>query len=351
MAWGRGFVPLAGRNTIDRSTGAPARVVTYDAGLRWTVSPALALDGFVSNALGNTGALAYVADREYRALGTGVRVRPGAADRPPPPEPATRRASGTRVPLALAPLAPATLDRGRAVVRARWGTHGLLAALEGAIVRQLQAGVYLDLLRGTRDEGELGALARLTVAESPSTRLGLVLAASRTNNPLVNLLAARSDELQRLGLPKGGFRFGDESLEEGRLYTLTGAIPLQASVGDRTTLRAAPVLGYVQRHGVQVGGVTIGVDRDVGAAVRLVGESGVAVGRGNRLDAVGRSPAVPWLLALAWHLPDGGTPGRRGVAAIELFATNRAGDSPFHMLRVRSHGNLSAGIGVRATWP
>ncbi len=346
--WGRGFVPLAGHNTIDRSSGAPARAVAYDAGLRWSLSPALALEGFVSNALGNTGALAAIADREYHAIGTGLRVHPGAADRAPPARAARgaaqRDAHDAVPPLALATLAPAGLARGHASLRARWGGQGLLAALDGAVVRQLEVGAFIDLLRGTRDEGELGALARVTLGESPHASVGLTLAASRTDNPLVNLLAARSDELQRLGLPRGGFRFGDESLDEGRLYTVTGAIAVERRMAPHTLLRTAPLIGYVQRHGLQIGGVAVGVEQGMGGAMRMLVESGVAVGRGNRLDLRRRSHAVPWLLGAAW-MPRGAAVG------LDAFVTNRAGDSPFHMLRLRSHGQLSAGVGVRGTWP
>ncbi|MEP7383616.1 MAG: hypothetical protein ABI910_18165 [Gemmatimonadota bacterium] len=349
-AWGRGFLPMRGNNGITRSTGAPARVFTYDAGIRFAIAPSLALEAFLSNALGNTGALAYVADREYLAIGSGVRVRPGASDGPAPSRRGESVDGRPEAPLALAALAPPYLDRGSVGFRARWGSQGLFATGEAAIVRPLQVGVYTDLLRGTRDEGEVGALARLALAEWPGATFGLVLAASRTNNPLVNLLAERWDELQRLDLPKGGFRFGDESLEEGRLYTVTGALTLLGRLSDRTTLSASPLVGYVQRRGVQVAGLAIGAQHAVAPSLHLAAESGLAVGRGNQLNAVGRSHAVPWLIALGWQRR-AAVPRRTRAPIIDLFVTNRAGDSPFHMLRVKSGGDLSAGIGVRTVWP
>lgn len=354
VAWGRGFLPLTGHNTIRRATGAPSRIPAYDAGIRLELSPALDAEAFASNALGNTGALAYIADREYGAWGVGLRVRPGPRYNTPSSSSADRSSPVTganRTALALASVAPALLNRGALAASVRWGQQGLLASVEGAPVRQLQIGLFTDLLRGTRDEGEVGAVARLTLLDrAPEMTAGVILAASRTNNPLVNLLAARWDELQRRGLRKGGFRLGDENLDEGRLYVVTGAIPIRWRAGDATTLHAAPIVGYVQRRGVQIGGLALGAEQVVHPSLRLAVESGVAVGRGNRLNEVDRSHAIPWQLGLAWALHSGESDEHAQPLSLELFLTNRAGDSPFHVLRVRSGGAISAGIGMRAHW-
>ncbi|MEO1186924.1 MAG: hypothetical protein AAFX46_20590, partial [Cyanobacteria bacterium J06636_27] len=57
MLWGDSFVPFSGNNTINRDTGLPARIIGFNAGVRYFVNPRLATDLFVSNTLGNTGAL------------------------------------------------------------------------------------------------------------------------------------------------------------------------------------------------------------------------------------------------------------------------------------------------------
>ena len=56
------------------------------------------------------------------------------------------------------------------------------------------------------------------------------------------------------------------------------------------------------------------------------------------------------LLGLAWALHSGESDEHAQPLSLELFLTNRAGDSPFHVLRVRSGGAISAGIGMRAHW-
>lgn len=354
--WGRAFIPVSGNNTIDRESGRPARAVPYDAGFRLRLNPALDAELFASNALGNTGALGFIPDREYRAIGAGLRIRPNSrfARSGIPVGARTGSAPSGSPAVALASLTSARLSRGTGLIRLRGGGQGVLGSAEFAPVQALQLGAFVDYLRATRDEGELGAIARLNLYERIGrypVRMGVLVAASRTNNPLVNLLAGRWDELERLGLPKGGFRFGDENEREGRLYVVTAALPVEGDISPRTTVRAAPIAGYVQRWGLQLSGLAAGIEQQLRPALVLALESGVAVGRGNVLTSRGRERAVPFAVALAWSPgAKGGDTPKHGVA-IDAYVTNRAGDSPFHMLRVRAGNGLSGGIGVRAAFP
>ncbi|MEO0936080.1 MAG: hypothetical protein AAFY21_20890, partial [Cyanobacteria bacterium J06641_2] len=77
ILWGDSFVPFTGNNTINRDTGLPARIIAFNAGVRYFVNPRLATDLFVSNTLGNTGALSIVTDRDYPALGFNLTFLPG----------------------------------------------------------------------------------------------------------------------------------------------------------------------------------------------------------------------------------------------------------------------------------
>ncbi|MGH7711154.1 MAG: hypothetical protein ACREOG_07715, partial [Gemmatimonadaceae bacterium] len=77
MLHARLFAPLTGANTIRRETGRTTRWTVYDVGLDYSVNPVLTTDIFVTNALGGSGALSLVADREYSALGARLRLTSG----------------------------------------------------------------------------------------------------------------------------------------------------------------------------------------------------------------------------------------------------------------------------------
>lgn len=355
--WGRGFVPLTGHNTIDRGSGRPDRATAYDAGVRLRLNPALDIELFSSNALGNTGALSFIPDREYHAVAMGLRMRPGERFASAPLPVADRFDDEDEVPptgLALASLAPTTMRQGKLNARVRGGGQGVLGAVEISPVRSLQLGAFIDFLSGTKDEGELGATARVTLVEENSAtplRVGVLVAASRTNNPLVNLIAGRWDEINRLGLPKGGFSFGDEDLEEGRVYVVAGALSVEKRLNVRSAIRAAPVVGYVQRHGVQLTGVAAGFEQTLSPALSLALESGFTAGKGNELTARGRKHAVPYAVIVGWRPGTSSRVSSIAPLTLDAYVTNRAGDSPFHMLRVRAGGGITGGVGLRMTVP
>jgi hypothetical protein len=347
--WGRGFVPLSGHNTIARRSGRAVRAPAYDAGLRLRVHDGLSAELFASNALGNTGALAYVVDREYVSIGGGVTFRAGGR--------ATRIANEQRgldtlsasAPITLASLGAWTLPRGRAMLRVSGGGQGALASLQVAPVDAFELGVFLDYVSGLVDEGELGAMGRLRFADERSGALltiGALIAASRTNNPLINLLTGDRDELRRLGIGKGGFTPGDESEAEGRLYTLTAALPVERWVASGLRLRLAPVVAYVERRGVQLAGAVFGAELSPARTVALAADvGGDFERRGKVLTSVGREHAATWRAGLSWR-PD----GLARLVVLDLYATNRVGESPFHALRARADNEATVGVGTHVVF-
>lgn len=351
--WGSAFVPLAGNNTIVRDSGRPARVLTFDAGLQLVLSPFASGELFISNALGNSGALSMVGDREYRAVGVGLRLRPDATATVVPDEDVESGGRRASRPLAVRQLAAPWLAAHAGTAGGRFSAQGVLVSAEWSPVPGVQGGAFLDYLSGTRDEGELGALIRVLVRDGHGRlvpRVGVVAAGSRTNNPLVNLLAGNWREIDRLGLGKGGFRFGDEDGYEGRLYVVTLSLPLEWALPRATTLRVAPTAGYVQRNGLQLSGVAVGVERPITPALTIAADGGLTFGKGNVLLDDRRARSLPWSLGAAWRPAASGGGALAGVT-VEGFVTNRAGDSPFHALRVRAERGLSVGGGVRLAFP
>jgi hypothetical protein len=308
------------------------------------VNPALGTELFLSNALGNAGALAFIADREYAAIGAGLRYTSGSQrNATAPPNGAPPMDPGAAASLVNQSFARAL----RPAIHA--GNSGTFVSLGGAPVTDLALGTFLDYVSGTLDEGELGGLVAVRFVRqglSTPVSLSVLASASRSNNVLVNLLAGRGDEFARRGLKKSGFRFGDESVADGKLYLLTGALTVRRDFANGGHAWGAPTLSTVQRRGVELVGVAGGVTFPFASALRATVESGVPAGRdGNALHAASRVRRIPWLASLAWTVP--GTP-----ISIDMYGSNRVGTSPFHVLRVRANGDVAVGVGVTATlWP
>lgn len=334
------FAPFSGANTIRRATGRTARWPVYNVAVGYAVNPMLATELFVSNALGNNSALSLVADREYAAVGTGLRYMSGGRR-----SSRGRRTSSDRVPMGSGAssslLDPTFSDALRMSVGG--GSGGTHVSLGGSPVSDLSLVAFLDYVSGTFDEGDLGALAAVRfVRQSPQTpvSLSVLLGASRSNNVLVNLLAGRADEFARRGLKKSGFRFGDESVADGKLYLLTGAVPVRRDFANGGHVWGAPTVAAVQRRGIELAGVVGGITWPLAAALRATLETGVPLGNeGNALEATSRVRRVPWGTSIAWTAP-------RTPFTLDLYATNRVGNSPFHALRVRANGGVDVGVGI-----
>lgn len=343
--WARGFVPASGNNSISRGSGSPVRVPAWDAGIALHLNPALDAELFASNALGNTGALAFIADREYRAIGTGIVFRPFAPDTryneskdesssPPLPPPLSRAASFVGA-------------SRRGSVSLAGGGQGLLASIDLSPAEGLRLGAYLDNVAGIEDEGELGASISMRLIDQSSSMpftLAGTISGARTNNVLVNLLSGQRDEFVRRGYSKSGFTFGDESINEGKLYVLTGSVTAQHRMDRALMVWMSPTVAVIQRNGVQLVGVSSGLTGRLTPTYSLAAEVGVALSeRGNTLMTEGRVRRVPWELALVREIT---LAGSQAPLLLRGYVTNRVGDSPFHSLRVRAGGRPTVGLGL-----
>lgn len=340
------FVPFSGANTIRRASGRTVRSSVYEFALGYAVNPVLATELFLSNSLGGEhgGALSFVADREYSALGAGVRYFSGSRFSSP-----GRAQSREEAP--VAGLSTSLLDPSFArVLRGSLGagngvTH---ASLGGSPVPDLALVAFVDYVSGTLDESDLGALIAVRfVRQEPRAplSLGVLMAAARSNNVLVNLLAGRADEFARRGLKKSGFRFGDESVTDGKLYLLSAAVPVRRDFANGGHAWAAPTLSVVQRRGLELVGAVGGVAWPLASALYATLNTGVPLGdHGNALEETSRVRRIPWITSLAWT-------ARKMPLTIELYGGNRVGSSPFHALRVRANGDLALGICVTMSSP
>ncbi|WP_009634510.1 hypothetical protein [Synechocystis sp. PCC 7509] len=349
LLWGDAFVPFTGNNSINRETGLPARTVAFNAGLRYLVNPRLATDLFVSNTLGNTGAMSVVGDRAYTSLGLGVTFLPGVTganrsyaqsfgetQEPPPSSSA-----------GFAFLDGGTVANGQAVLNLAGGSQGILAALRYGLLDDLEFGIFLDYVSGIIDESEFGFSGKIRFlhqADGDPFTLSGVATLARSNNVLINLIENNRNEFEQRGLDKGGFAFSNEG--DGELFIITLSAPLHYQFSGGSAVWLTPTLGFVQRNGLQIAGFNLGGSVAVSSQLDAIAEAGINLtSDGNAFTGDTLENAVPWTVGLRWQ-PSGLFGVSENPPQLEAYLTNRVGSSPFETLRVRADNDLAVGVGL-----
>ncbi len=349
--WGDAFVPFTGNNTIDRSSGLPERAIAFNAGLRYVVNPRLATDIFISNTLGNTGALSIITDKEFPSLGLGITFIPGVtnANRRYPTSFKSTLQPPPATPAGFAFFDGGTIKSGQLLTTIQGGSQGLLTAIQYGLLDDLEIGIFLDNISGTRDESELGFSGKIRFlhqADGDPFTLSGVATVGRSNNVLVNLINNNANEFKQRGYTKSGFAFSNENQNnvEGQLYIVTLSTPINYQFPTGSAIWLTPTLGFIQRYGLQMAGLNLGGSLPVAQNLQLIAETGIDLsGKGNGFIDNKRQTVIPWSLGLRWN------PSLEGITGLELeaYATNRVGSTPFHSLRVQADNPLSLGIGVR----
>lgn len=347
VLWGDAFVPFTGNNTINRDTGAPAKVPVFNAGLRYLVNPRLSLDLFASNALGNTGPLSIVGDRDYPALGVGVTWLPGltgsnrdypvafAATQQPPPV----TASG------FAPLLGNTLPARVLMMNIGGGGQGLLASARYGLMDDLEIGFFTDVISGQVDESEMGISGKIRFlhqGDGDPFTLSALATVSRSNNVMINFVDNNRNALEDKGLKEGGFVLGNE--DEGELVVATISIPMHYQFASGSALWLTPIVGYVQRSGWEIAGLNLGGTVPLIQDFRAIAEVGInLVGPGNAFMGDTRENVIPWIVGLRWE--PGSFMKLMGLK-LDSYVTNRVGWSPFHTMRVRADNDITFGVNL-----
>ena len=349
VLWGDAFLPLACNNSINRKTGFPARTVAFNAGVRYLVNPRLATDLFVSNSLGNTGAISLVSDRAYTSLGLGVTFLPGvtSANRKYAQSFGTTQQPPPSSFAGFAFLDGGTVANQQAVLNLAGGSQGVLTSLRYGLLDDLEVGLFLDYVSGTIDESEFGFSGKIRFLHQgdgdPFTLSGVATVA-RSNNVLINLVNNNRNEFAQRGLTKGGFAFSNE--REGELFIITLSAPLHYQFKSGSALWLTPTLGYIQRNGLQVAGFNLGGSVALNQDLDAIAEAGINFTSdgnafmGNRLENV-----IPWTVGLRWQ-PSTIFGVSDNSPLLEAYLTNRVGASPFQTLRVRDDNDLAVGVGL-----
>jgi hypothetical protein len=352
------FLPLTGNNSINRDSGKPDKAIAYNAGIRYLANPRLAFDLYATNTAASFAPLSLTADRDFMGLGANLVFMPDVF-------PANRRYNDRFLPTTanltflttdgLAFFDGGIIPSGQFAFNLQGGSQGILTALRYGFLKDFEGGIFLDYVDGEVDESEQGISGKvrlLNQAENAPITLSAAATASLTNEPFVNFIENDTTAFERLNLDKTIPIFtpgGDEGLE-GKLLILTFSLPAHYEINDKTAVWVTPILGYVQRQGLEVGGFNLGTAIALNQDISLLGEVGAnLVGEGNSLIDGQRDQKIPWTIGVRWlplSLLDKQTFSDNNEPYLELYFTNRVGSSTWHQLRVREDNNTAIGVSL-----
>lgn len=360
MVWGDGFVPFTGNNSLDDDSGKPAKSIVFDAGLRYFVNPRVALDLFASNRLGSYGPLALTAEsQDSFSVGFGLMFMPDFS-------PANRvyvsnfdDATILRDSLSSGGLAyfdGDVLPANTMAFDLFGGTQGISTAVRYGFVNDLEAGVYLDYAFGETDESEQGFGVKVRLLDqqrgNPFTA-SLVGTVGLSNQPFANFVENDPNAFDNNNLDKDIPLFalitGDDG-DEYKLYITTLSLPLHYQFENEASVWLTPMLAYVQRNSLELGGFQVGGSYPVSPDLNVIGEVGAnLIEDGNSIGDNGRENAIPWTVALQWqpeNLLGQSYADRVSRPNFNLFVTNRVGFSPWQSMRVQHDNNIAVGVGL-----
>ncbi len=357
ILWGDSFIPFTGNNTINRDTGLPARNIAFNAGVRYLVNPRLATDLFISNTLGNTGALSVVTDRDHLALGFGVTFLPGitSANRRYPQHFRSNVKPLYNTNAGFGFFDGGTIAKQQLRFNLQGGSQGLLTGIRYGLLDDLEIGAFLSNIPGTVDESQLGFSGRLRFlhqAQGDPLTLSVAGTIARANNVFTNFFNNDRNRFNDSGLEKGGFAFSDETLSEteAELFIITLSTPMHYQFQNGSAVWLTPTLGFVQRSGLDLAGFNLGGSIPINKDLNAIAEVGFELtGNGNAFIGDNLETVIPWTLGLRWNpasLLNVSDDNTFSNLQLEAYLTNRLGSSPFDSLRVRADNETAVGVGL-----
>ena len=352
------FLPLTGNNSINRDSGEPDQAIVYNAGLRYLTNPRLALDIYATNTFASYAPLSLTADRDFVGLGANLVFMPdifsanrryGESFGETQPDTKSLTTDG------LAFFDGGTLPSGKFLFQLQGGSQGVLTAIRYGLLKDFEGGIFLDYVAGDIDESEQGINAKirfLNQAENAPITLSGAVSASLTNEPFINFRENDATAFESLGLDKSLPIFipgGDEGAE-GKLFIITFSLPINYEISSGTAVWLTPILGYVQREGLELGGFNLGGTIALNQEIGLLGEVGANfAGEGNSLIDGQLEDKIPWTVGVRWtplSLLGKKASNDNSDPYLELYLTNRVGSSTWHQLRVREDNDVAIGAGL-----
>ena len=351
------FLPLTGNNSINRGSGKPDKAIAYNVGFRYLTNPRLAVELYATNTFASYAPLSLTADRDFLGLGASVVFMPDlvAANRKYGVQGSNDTELITRDGLAY--FDGGTLPSGKLALQLQGGNQGVLTALRYGVLKDFEAGIFLDYIEGDIDESEQGISAKvrfLNQAENAPFTLSFAATASLTNEPFINFVNDDADAFEDRDLDKSipFFTPGGDDGRNGKLILATFSLPVHYEINSSAAVWFTPILGYVQRDGLELGGFNLGGAIAVSEEVSLLTEVGANFfGEGNSFIDGQLEDRIPWTAGVRWtplSLFNLEPSENNSNPYLELYLTNRVGSSTWHQLRVREDNDLGVGIGLFA---
>ena len=353
--WGDAFIPFTGNNSISRNSGRPEKTIAFNAGIRYLVNPRLALDVFATNTFSSQGPLALTADRDFLAIGFGTSFMPDFLSR--------NRVYGdsfnSEFPDADSEytvdgfgfIDGGTVPANRFLGELEVGSQGLMTSLRYGMLRDFEAGIFLDYIWGDIDESEQGFSGKIRLLNQQEDKpftLSLATTLSLTSQSIVNFANNDRDRLDDLGLDNT-FPFFFDQDDNFKLFVVTVSVPIHYQFDNDAAIWFTPTIGYLQRNGVEIAGFNVGGSFPIFGGLSVVAEVGANfVGSGNGF--IGRMLAdnIPWNVGFRWNPSDALGLSEEEKLPLELTfsITNRLGSSPWQQLRVRDQNKLGISAGT-----
>ncbi len=349
------FFPVTGNNSINRSSGEPDQAIVYNAGLRYLTTPQIALDLYATNTFASYAPLSLTADRDFVGLGANVVFMPDAfsANRKYSKNfPATEAESLTTDGFAY--FDGGTLPSGKLTVQLQGGSQGVLTAIRYGLLKDFEAGIFLDYVAGEVDESEQGISGKirfLNQGENAPITLSAAATASLTNEPFSNFFENDATTFDERDLDKTVpiFTPGGDDAVTGKRIILTFALPVNYEISQNASVWFTPILGYVQRLGTELGGFNLGGAIALNEEISFTGEFGANfLGEGNGFIDGQLEDRIPWTVGVRWQplsLLGKQSSEDNSDPYLELYLTNRVGFSTWHQLRVRENNSVGIGAG------
>lgn len=352
------FIPFTGNNSINRDSGEPDQAIAYSAGLRFLTNPRLALDLYATNTFASFAPLSLTADRDFVGLGANLTFMPDGilANRKYAPSFAqTDQADELFTTDGVAFFDGGTIPSGEFALQIQGGNQGVLTVLRYGLLKDFEGGIFLDYVAGEVDESEQGISGKvrfLNQGENAPFTLSGAATVSLTNEPFTNFFNNDTEEFERRNLDKTIpiFTPGGDDGDRGKLLILTFALPIHYEINRDAAVWFTPILAYVQRLGLEIGGFNFGSAIAVSQEFKLIGEVGANLGgEGNSLIDGRRENQIPWTVGIRWlplSLLNREASNHNKDPYLELYLTNRVGSSTWHQLRVRENNDIGIGAGI-----
>jgi hypothetical protein len=354
--WGDAFIPVTGNNSVDRTSGEPSKALAFNLGLRYLLNPRLAFDLFASNTLGDTGALALTAESDDFGFGVSVTFMPDFinANRQIPASFDAEAIITPTVDGGFGFFDGGTLSANNFLFQIQGGNSNIASSLRYGMLDDLEINLFIDYVFGDTDESEQGIGGKIRflnqAAGNPVT-LSLAASFSQTNEPFLNFFGNDKNAFNQSGLDKTApFLLKEDDQIVGRLFIVTVSLPIHYQFDSGAALWVTPIVGYVQRIGVEIAGFDFGASFPLTGSLDVIGEIGYNfAGNGNAFIGNSLDDTIPWSVGLRWDLANilgWETATEVGNPQLEFYVTNRVGATTWHQLRVREQDSTAVGVGL-----